>query len=66
MTNEDTPEAFMKRIAAITGKSVEELEAKCKEIGDRNAMDTTMRKSSIDIESQNKTARRVWHAPWKR
>ncbi|QIG74686.1 hypothetical protein EVC12_051 [Rhizobium phage RHph_I42] len=62
----DTPEAFMQRVAEITGKSVDELRAECKRIGDRNAMDSTQRKGGVEIAQQNKTVRRVYHAPWKR
>ncbi|QIG70152.1 hypothetical protein EVB87_052 [Rhizobium phage RHph_N28_1] len=62
----DTPEAFMQRVAAIVGKPVDELKADCERIGNRNAMDSTQRKGGIEIAQQNKTVRRVYHAPWKR
>ncbi|QXV74022.1 hypothetical protein [Rhizobium phage RHEph12] len=62
----DTAEDFLKRVAAIVGKSVDDVRADCERIGNRNAMDTTQRKGGIEIAQQNKTARRVYHAPWKR
>lgn len=65
MSNDtDTPEDFMQRVAKTAGISVEELAAKCKALGERNAGE--LYSYGIDQVTQNKTARRVYHSSWKR